>query len=204
MKPDFSKTKFCTPKTITAIQEPEDARLRELTDELVAACINGENCVPLLFGRIEYRLESFVMEAITPATLGAMRAVAHESLNVVREYGGVPLMFDGCKLIDATMKPHPTERNSIYTEWTTDFHPAPRYTRQPGECTPLGFFEEYDLYFAPQTGLPPTLVARYGNSPAEYGTYNPGLLGVDRLSSDDMKVFCEAYERAVMLGLIPQ
>jgi hypothetical protein len=54
---------------------------------------------------------------------------------------------------------------------------------QHGKCAFLGTHRQYDLWLCEQDGLPPTLVARYGNEPSEYTSYNPAIMiGAKRLS----------------------
>jgi hypothetical protein len=52
-----------------------------------------------------------------------------------------------------------------------------QHARHPGDVVELGPFEDFDLYVAGQSPLPPTLVARYGDAPADYMTFNPALTG---------------------------
>jgi hypothetical protein len=68
---------------------------------------------------------------------------------------------------------------------------SPRYAHSCRHCTFLGCFEEYDLYFCPQTGYP-TLLARFGNNgPA----YTSGL-------SSRTPALVEARTRARDCGLL--
>lgn len=47
----------------------------------------------------------------------------------------------------------------------------PRFTHDCKRCTFLGQFGEFDLYHCDQgSGLIPTVVARYGDKPWEYGS----------------------------------
>jgi len=43
-----------------------------------------------------------------------------------------------------------------------------RFSHDCKACTPLGQFEEYDLYHCMQGGSMPTVLARYGNEGPEY------------------------------------
>lgn len=81
----------------------------------------------------------------------------------------------------------------------TDAYGTPRYAydMSPGDVF-LGRYEAYDLYLCEQTGLPATLVARYGPG-ARYTTYNPTLLGRERLSWADTSLQV-AYQRALSMG----
>ena len=44
----------------------------------------------------------------------------------------------------------------------------PRYQHTCSECRYLGEYNEYDLYYCPQSGVFPTVLARYGNKGSEY------------------------------------
>jgi hypothetical protein len=70
----------------------------------------------------------------------------------------------------------------------------PRYVHDCKSCVFLGCFGEYDLYYCPQGGKIPTVVARYGDKPPQYSS---GLYG-------DCALPClaEARKRAVEKGLI--
>ena len=72
----------------------------------------------------------------------------------------------------------------------------PRYPH-PGRCTPLGCYGEFDLYLCEQTVLPPTLVARYGNRPEDYLSFNPNLVDVSVLDTahDMIRALRTALER---------
>lgn len=77
-----------------------------------------------------------------------------------------------------------------------------RYPQQLGpDDVALGTFEEFDLYFCHQGGLPATFVARYGSAPSEYLTYNVTLLG---LPDPDIAPpwLMPAYWRAKAMGII--
>jgi len=76
-----------------------------------------------------------------------------------------------------------------------------RYMHACRDCLWLGAFDRFDLYWCPQlgfTGSPmPTLIARYGNGPSEYLTYNYRLVGSDPRHA----VFAEALRLARIAGL---
>jgi len=44
----------------------------------------------------------------------------------------------------------------------------PRYLHDCSRCKFLGAYNEYDLYFCPQTVNIPTVIARYGHDDPEY------------------------------------
>lgn len=67
-----------------------------------------------------------------------------------------------------------------------------RYTHDCTSCTPLGEFNEFDLYHCGQGGHRPTVIARYGNDGPEY------LSGMDSVHTPSL---VEAQKRAVEKGL---
>jgi hypothetical protein len=80
-------------------------------------------------------------------------------------------------------------------------HAGMRYARQRVPyAVPLGRIEGYDLYVGLQPPLPPTLIARYGDEPDEYETFNPWLLGAENVSSHGPH-FVEALRRATLAGI---
>jgi hypothetical protein len=68
-----------------------------------------------------------------------------------------------------------------------------RYQHDCEQCVPLGEYNEFDLYFCPQGGMP-TVVARYGNAGKDY---NSGL----ELAAYDIHL-AEAKRRALRNGLL--
>lgn len=82
----------------------------------------------------------------------------------------------------------------------------PRYP-QAGRCTPLGCYGEFDLYLCEQTLLPPTLIARYGNRPEDYLSFNPNLVDVSVLDTgpdcEMTRALRTALERARAIGRQP-
>jgi hypothetical protein len=73
--------------------------------------------------------------------------------------------------------------------------PSALYARHPGLCMRLGTYGTYDLYVGLQAPLPPTLIARYGNAPGAYETFNPHLCGRDNVVRYGVH-FVEALRRA--------
>jgi hypothetical protein len=79
----------------------------------------------------------------------------------------------------------------------------PRYPQElsPGDVY-LGFYEESDLYLCQQlAGLPPTIVARYGNDANAYSTFNPAVQGLAAMHVAP-PCFTHAYARIMELKLI--
>lgn len=67
---------------------------------------------------------------------------------------------------------------------------TPRYTHDCDQCTFLGCFHEFDLYFGH-----PSLIARYGNKGEEYYSWEAGI----PTSREAIK---ECEKRAVEKGLV--
>jgi hypothetical protein len=76
----------------------------------------------------------------------------------------------------------------------------PRYKHDCSNCTFLGRFRKYDLYFCPQTGIP-TLLARYSD---EGSNYLSGMcFGRTEVSEGDFnRPLAQAYLRAKCSDLI--
>ena len=67
-----------------------------------------------------------------------------------------------------------------------------RYEHDCDNCCPLGEYQEFDLYYCPQSGIP-TVIARFG----EDGEYYSGLN-----FADNIPALGEARKRAIEKGLI--
>lgn len=72
--------------------------------------------------------------------------------------------------------------------------------QQVPSVIPLGSYGAYDLYVGLQSPLPSTLIARYGDAPDEYETFNPWLLGADNAALHGAH-FAEALLRATAAGI---
>lgn len=63
-----------------------------------------------------------------------------------------------------------------------------RYAHNCNQCVFLGFHNEYDLYYCPQDGDIPTVLARFGNESEEYqsgfGMALPALTEAERIAKD--------------------
>jgi hypothetical protein len=83
--------------------------------------------------------------------------------------------------------------------WTTKFYPHDIHAvvdTVPGAIA-MGYVNGYQLYLAPQKGLPHTLVARFGMGPA-YQTWSPAHAGVPGAAN----VHFVTLERAKALGYL--
>lgn len=71
---------------------------------------------------------------------------------------------------------------------------APRYEHTCDACSFLGLFDEYDLYFCPQSGIFPTVIARFSS---RNGDYLSGLA-----FADSVPALAHAKSLAVSQGLL--
>jgi hypothetical protein len=129
----------------------------------------------------------------------AMSQVVREFFYDLESAGAILLIADGLRIIGGNVS-GPDASRRAYVQFETVFFPGPRY-QQDGDIVALGFFERYDLWFARQEPLPPTLIARFGNGSAYYST-NPYLLSVDQITASGPWAI-EALKRAQHLKLIP-
>ena len=68
--------------------------------------------------------------------------------------------------------------------------PKPRHEHDCSQCTFLGYYNEYDLYFCPQHGVP-TVIARFSSHGPDYTS---GL-------HSQLPQLIEAENRAIIEGL---
>jgi hypothetical protein len=131
------------------------------------------------------------------ATLDTMQTTLNEFFNQ-RERDGETAYVEDWGIIITGLR-LANDGTEIAGRWQTAWPYYARFAHPDSPGVILGRFEEYDLYLCEQTGLPATLVARYGNEGHEYSTFNPKLLGIHNLRSAP-PCFHVAYERACRLG----
>lgn len=140
-------------------------------------------------------LQGAIADSLTLAT-------ANEFLNAefrkLEETGVLLVVQNGLKVTGLKATYDPGDPRRMLLTMQLAFYPGPRFANQAGDVIPLGFFEEYDLYIGLQTGLPATLIARYGNKGPFYSTLNPHLVEIDP-DNTDHEPFVEAYHRALEL-----
>ncbi|MGN6589316.1 MAG: hypothetical protein ACTHKE_03390 [Sphingomicrobium sp.] len=146
--------------------------------------------------RLKPTLENFLSSAITNATKSQFNSTLANSFAESKALGEVLLPFDGMQVTGGVGN---FQENRVDIRWRTDFFPGPRFGRHPGDCQPLGFFGEFDLYVGAQSPLPPALIAKYGNGPGDYATFNPTLLGTDNVAQHG-KHLAEALYRAMFIN----
>lgn len=115
--------------------------------------------------------------------------------------GKCVVTFPGCRIVGsvALMPPGTSE---LYIVAATEFFPQARHLHDDRDALGLGFFEEYDLYVQSQVGLPPTLLARYGDQPSEYSSFNPSFTKLLDIGAESRPVFAEALARARALSFM--
>ncbi|NYT68829.1 hypothetical protein [Pusillimonas noertemannii] len=134
------------------------------------------------------------------STLAEVRDIARTYFRDRYARGEFSLIFDGAMVTGIKAKLGDTP-DKLDLSYETDFFPRARYAGQSGDCIVLGFHGNYDLYYAAQGDLPGTLVARYGNSGADYESANPWLLSWEQVAESGAH-FHEALRRAKTLGCI--
>ena len=137
---------------------------------------------------------------MTPQGLSKLEAeFSGRVQNLYRDQEGIIQLFEGLKLRGAKfyLQSDNAKTGCIEARWVGEFIDGPRYRDHIGGI-PLGTFEDMDLYYAPQPGLGPTLVARYGVG-ENYTTWNPAILG---LFKENMPEWARvAVDRSLYLGL---
>lgn len=138
---------------------------------------------------------------------GATDLIARVNAAVKAEYdalevaGQIQIAFQGCRIVGGIGLIHP-ELEQLRLIPATAFHPQARHLHDDRDALALGFFAEYDLYLQSQVGLPPTLLARYGDQPSEYSSFNPAFTKLSDLGAESRPVFAEALARARALSFI--
>jgi hypothetical protein len=138
---------------------------------------------------------------------GATDLIARVNVAVKAEYealdaaGHVQLAFPGCRIVGGVAL-IPPGLQQLFLIPATAFHPQARHLHDDRDALALGFFAEYDLYLQSQVGLPPTLLARYGDQPSEYSSFNPAFTKLSDLGAESRPVFAEALARARALSFL--
>lgn len=149
--------------------------------------------------RIRVLLKEFLGRPITRVTQNDIDSTIAMKFMESEAAGDLLMPFDGMRLMGGRLDFEKVHNNRVDVRWSTTFFPCARFLGSYGQCIALGFFGEYDLYIGLQAPLPPTLIARYGNDPSDYLTYNPALLGVDNVQAHG-EFFAEALRRAAFIN----
>jgi hypothetical protein len=138
---------------------------------------------------------------------GATDLIARVNTAVRDEYaaleadGKCQLAFHGCRIVGGIGMVHP-ELQQLRLIPATAFHPQARHLHDDRDALALGFFNEFDLYLQSQAGLPPTLLARFGDHPPQYSAFNPAFMKLQDIGSESRPVFAEALARARALSFM--
>lgn len=102
--------------------------------------------------------------------------------------------FDGVRITAG--KVFKRTHDAIGLEFMTEWMPHARYNNADPTWVPLGFLGPFDLYYAMQNGLPPTLIIKNGHPAEMYTSYNPFL--IDALPG--LEMYLVALQRAAMIN----
>ncbi|MFM0058572.1 hypothetical protein PQR64_23400 [Paraburkholderia phytofirmans] len=140
-------------------------------------------------------------------TEGATDLIARVNAAVKAEYdaleadGKCHIAFPGCRIVGGVGL-IPPGLQQLHLIPATAFHPQARHLHDDRDALALGFFGEYDLYLQSQGGLPPTLLARYGDHPPQYSSFNPTFTKLADIGAESRPVFAEALARARALSFM--
>lgn len=154
------------------------------------------------------RLHSIVGQIVDDCEReGATDLIARVNAAVLAEYdaleadGKCHMAFPGCRIVGGVgLIPPGLQQLRLIP--ATAFHPQARHLHDDRDAIALGFFGEYDLYLQSQVGLPPTLLARYGDQPSEYSSFNPTFTKLSDIGVESRPVFAEALARARALAFM--
>lgn len=154
------------------------------------------------------RLHSVVSRVVANCEKeGSTDLIARVNMAVQAEYdaleadGKFHMAFPGCRIVGGVgLMPPGLQQLQLIP--ATAFHPQARHLHDDREALALGFFGEYDLYLQSQVGLPATLLARYGDQPSEYSSFNPMFTRLSDLNAASRPVFAEAIARARALSFM--
>ncbi|MDQ7981934.1 hypothetical protein QYH69_32440 [Paraburkholderia sp. SARCC-3016] len=114
--------------------------------------------------------------------------------------GRIQIAFEGCRIVGGAAC---VVLDQMRIVPVTAFHPQARFLHDDREAIALGFCGEFDLYFQTQGGgLPPTLVARYGDQGSDYTSLNPTFTRLSDVGHESRAIFGEALRRAKALALV--
>lgn len=154
------------------------------------------------------RLHAIICQIVADcAKEGTTDLLARVNTAVKAEYdtleadGKCQLAFPGCRIVGGVglIQPGLQQLRLIPA---TAFHPQARHLHDDRDALALGFFAEYDLYLQSQVGLPPTLVARYGDHPHQCSSFNPTFSKLSDIGAESRPVFAEAIARARALAFM--
>lgn len=148
--------------------------------------------------KLARKLEQFKFSVVSEKTRFQMDEIIRETFTEMKQRGQRMVPFEGMEVIGADTVDGPTN-DAVSLKWKTVAYGRTRFDHPFADHVVLGFYNEYDLYLAKQDLLPPTFIARYGNGPEDYSSYNPSILGVSNISEHGWHFF-QAYQRALYIG----
>lgn len=104
------------------------------------------------------------------------------------------VLFDGVQVVGAQVQ---LIDGIVSFYWRTEFYPKQRHQNQYGKVIPLGYYGRHDLWVVKHGGVPPVVLARFGDDVNDYVCISCSL-SVDKCSEP----LVEAYNRASMLGVL--
>ncbi|CAE6899461.1 hypothetical protein [Paraburkholderia domus] len=138
---------------------------------------------------------------------GATDLIARVNAAVKAEYaaleadGKCQLAFPGCRIVGGIGIVH-AGLQQLRLIPATAFHPQARHLHDDRDALALGFFNEFDLHLQSHAGLPPTVLARYGDHPHQCSSFNPTFTKFPDILPERRPVFTEAIARARALSFM--
>lgn len=157
---------------------------------------NNPDSIPFgeLILKIEETLEPMTSERLDSYLIAVCTEKVTDMIQTLYANRKFCMPFDGVRITAG--KAFKEASDAISLEFITEWMPHARYDNADPSWMPLGFLREFDLYYAVQNGLPPTLVIKDGHKAEEYSSYNPFL--IDTLPG--LEMYRVALQRAAMIN----
>lgn len=110
------------------------------------------------------------------------------------ELEGHWVLFDGIRVVGAQLQ---LIDGLVSFYWRTEFYPTQRHQNQYGSVIPLGYYGRHDLWVIKHGGIPPVVLARFGDGVSDYVCISSALP-----LEDASETLVEAYNRAAQLGAL--
>lgn len=146
--------------------------------------------------------KSLVDEVLAIINAHTGKPVNRETLTTIQEriddfFRDLPskwVLFDGVRVVGAQLQ---LIDGIVSFYWRTEFYPKQRHQNQYGKVIPLGYYGRHDLWVVKHGGVPPVVLARYGDGVSDYVCISCSL-NVEESSEP----LVEAYNRAGLLGAL--
>lgn len=157
---------------------------------------DNPNLIPFhdLIGHIEKILEPLMGEVLDSYLVAVGTEKVIDMIQTFYANRKFCMIFDGVRITGG--KVFKKAHNAVGLEFITEWMPYARYNNADPTWMPLGFHKQFDLYYAIQNGLPPTLIIKNGHQAENYMSYNPFLQ--DTLPG--LEVYLVALERAATIN----